>query len=197
MSAIYLWILILFYSCDLPRAQQPYCAKIDFNRSVVRGFSECNGQFLPMFRVKKYVDATWLQPFRPTSKYFLSNDVEGLSCAESNARFSLNATSEIDAAIYLDYQYEGAFIEMKVIDTDTKETVEQWKHDSSIKWFMFRKKISVNVRNAQVIDLNSWKQFDDLIQSNHYIFLSFFHGRFNFVPIQMQTVIWPSNSFIF
>lgn len=151
MSGIWLWILLVLYSCELRRAQQqPYCSKIDFNRPVVNGFRECAGKFLPEFFVKRYVDSPWLQPYRPTSQYYLSNKVEGYSCAESVTKFHLNANSEIDSAIYLDFEFAGAFIEVLVIDADTKKTINQWKNETAGGWFMLRKKIGVTVRNAQV-----------------------------------------------
>lgn len=150
MSTNIIWILLFFNCCGSCLAQNPYCSKIDFNREKVSGFRECTGQFARMFEVKEYVSNEWPQPFRPSSKYYLSVVVEGYSCAESSAVFHLNATSEIDVAIYLDFQYQGAFIEVLVIDTDAKKTINRWKNETSAGWFLLSKKMAVTVRNAKV-----------------------------------------------
>lgn len=150
MSVAFLWILLLFCSCELLRAQQSPCSKIDFNRPVVSGFQNCTKQYVPMFEVRKYEESPWLEPYRPSSQYFISNGVEGYSCGESISRFQLDANSEIDAAIYLNFQFPGAFIEVLVIDTDAKKTVNRWKNETAGGWFLLSRKININVRNAQV-----------------------------------------------
>lgn len=154
MRAILLWILLFFYCCgmrDAQQQQQPYCAKIDFNQANVSGFRKCTDKYLPMLDIKKYIESPWLQPYRPSSEFYLSNTAEGYSCAESTSKFHLNANSEIEAAIFLNFQYRGAFIEVVVYDTDSKKIVNQWKNETSTEWFMISKKIGVTVRNAQVL----------------------------------------------
>lgn len=151
MSANLIWILLFCYLCGLGRAEQPYCSKIDFNQPTVSGFRECTGQYAPMFLVKKYVDTPRVQPFRPSSEYYVSNGVEGYSCAESDTTFHLNAYSEIEAAIYLRFFIPGAFVDILIKDMDTKRTVNRWRSETSGGWFVFTKKIGVNVQNALVI----------------------------------------------
>lgn len=182
MSRI-MWILLFFNCCGLRRAAQSYCSKIDFNQATVSGFRECSGQFAPMFKIKEYVSSEWPQPFRPSSKYYLSVDVEGYSCAESSTVFHLNATSEIDVAIYLDFQYRGAFIEVLVIDTDAKKTINRWKNETSAGWFLLSKKMGVTVRNAQVRNIalcQAHRRFE--------MYLIFFPDRISYQFKQEQPI---------
>lgn len=190
MSAVFLWILLIFCSCGLRRAQQSPCAKIDFNKPVVSGFQNCTKQYVPMFEVRNYVESPWLEPYRPSSQYFISNGVEGYSCGESVSRFQLDANSEIDAAIYLNFQFPGAFIEVLVIDTDSKQTINRWKNETAGGWFLLSRKINTNVRNAQVFYYIYLMQTKWLTR---YINLCWFLRRSNFVPIQIRTVDWLSN----
>lgn len=146
-------LFILFgFLCSMISTEdpKPYCSKIDFNRPTFTEFRECRGKFLPLFSVKSYSGSSAITPFRPTSKYYLSTNVEGYTCAESSSKYSLNESSRIDSAIFLSFENAGAFVEILVVDTDKNIPVYSWKNDSSTNWYRINGRIKNKIPNAQV-----------------------------------------------
>lgn len=125
---------------------------MDFNQTVVSALRDCLRESLPTFVIKRYMDVPTIKPFRPTAQNFLSNYLEGYSCAESTERFTLSKTSYLEAAVYLTHEFRGAFVELNVIDADRNILMYSWRNESSTGWNKLYVKINSDIRNAQVSD---------------------------------------------
>lgn len=129
---------------------QNSCAKIDFNQSTYPAFRECRGKFLPVFIVKEYAYFHDIKPYRPSSRYFLSTNIDGYSCIESTFKFNLNINSRIEAAVYLN-SFANAFVEIVVYNMDQNNVpVYSWRNASSNGWFLVHGDIRSSIPNAQV-----------------------------------------------
>lgn len=151
MNSARVWILLVssLMVAELnAQKPNPFCAKIDFNHSTVRGFHEC--KYIKILKPKRYQDTPDVPPYRSSSKFYLSNELEGLSCAESTPHFQLNNNTLIEAAIYLKYFTPGAFVEINIKDLDKKKNLHQWKIETSGEWNVMRKRTRGTVKNAQV-----------------------------------------------
>lgn len=145
-----LFSLILILIIGIVASEPLYCTKVDFNRPTFSEFIKCKNKFVPLFVIENYVNNSSIQPYRPTSEYFLSANAEGFTCAESTATFFLNSSSRIDAAIFLSFKNPGAFVEILVFDADRDIPVYSWKNDSSNGWYTIWGKIGITIKNARV-----------------------------------------------
>lgn len=141
-----LTFLVVF--CDRTTAQS-FCAKVDFNRTAFPEYNECSGKFYPNFVVKDYAMAKNIQPYRPYTKYYLTNNFDQFSCAESNIRISINPSSVIEAAIYLN-PIGNAFVEINIYDADRNVRVDSLRSDGTSEWFILKKNMQSIIPNARV-----------------------------------------------
>lgn len=144
-NILLLTFLVVF--CDLASAQS-FCAKIDFNRTIFPEFRECQGNF-QKFVIREYGMGKDVKPYRTDSKYFLTNDLDKYSCAESNIRLSINPSTTIEAAIYLK-SAGGAFVEINIYDVDRNARVDTLRNEGTSGWFILKKNMETTIPNARV-----------------------------------------------
>lgn len=135
--------------CDRSSAQI-HCAQIDFNRTYISEFKECTGKYHPVFIIKEYAQHHDLKPYRPTSHYFLSNNFESFSCAETSMHFTIDANTTIEAAVFLK-TIGNSFVEIVIYDADRNERIDSLRSDGTNGWLNLQSKMFHNVRNAQVV----------------------------------------------
>lgn len=146
--SVYLFISVVTWCSGLAAAQN-VCAKIDFNRTISQDFVECHGKYQPIFVIKDYATHRELKPYRPTSRYFLSNNFDMYSCGETRMHFSLNAESSIEASIFFK-SIGNAFFEIIVYDSIKNVRVTSVRSDGTAGWFILRDHIRSNIQNARV-----------------------------------------------
>lgn len=138
-----------------PEIEVPSCLEVDFNNStsLVATFKECREQYLPKLIIKSYLD-TSITPYRDTSLYYLSNEWEGLSCLETSSIFSLNDSSFIESAIFLNGVSPGAWIDISVVDANTGEREVLKKVEMANNWIQLSEEIKGTYNNVQVRQKN-------------------------------------------
>lgn len=147
-NILFLAILIVFNN-NLSLAQTN-CAKIDFNRTAFPELRECQGKNLPNFVIKSYSDQPDLIPFRPNSKYYLTNNFhDSYSCAESAMPLTVNPTSIIEAAVYLKSP-DSSFLEIVVYDIDRNERIDSFRTAGTYGWQILYTNIRKTITNARV-----------------------------------------------
>lgn len=139
---------ILLVLCDLTMAQQ-LCAKIDFDRTTFPEFRECKEQRLPQLYIKEYLLNRGVPPYKPTSRFFLSNNFYGFSCVESNIFLTFNQHTSIEAALYLK-SIENGFVEINIYDANLNALVKSIRSDGTQNWDILRGSIDRNISNARV-----------------------------------------------
>lgn len=142
-------VVCLFQFCCIANAQN-YCAKVDFNRAAFSEFRQCYGKSLPVFVTKDYQTHREIRPYRPASRYYLGTNIDSYSCIESSFKFSMNAMTRIEAAVYLK-SVLNAFIEIVVYDADRNMPVYSWRNETANgNWFLIHGEIRSTIPNAQV-----------------------------------------------
>lgn len=152
MYFIFQYILIFLWLTAFTATGQklPICAKIDFNRSNITQFRTCYEQYLPVLGAKEYSRHPEIQPYRNTSRYFLSPQIEGASCVESEDNFRLDENSIIQAAIHIDYADAGAFVTIIIVDLVTNDEAYMWRYEQAAKWFLVEERITKKLERAMV-----------------------------------------------
>lgn len=150
MSAqVIIFVAFFMVFCDIASAQIS-CAQIDFNRTSYSEFQECKGKYHPIFSIKDYASNGEIKPYRPTSRYFLSNNFNLYSCVESVMYFAINTNTTIEAAIFLK-SVDGSFLEIVVYDADRKERIDALRSDGTAGWLILKKQILYTINKARVI----------------------------------------------
>lgn len=144
-----IFVCLLLFNGAISQETLP-CQKIDFNRPEISEFKLCYQQFLPVLRIKKYIDVTDVAPFRSSSQFFLSTVGEGLSCMESASEFSLNENSIIQSAVYLEFVDAGATASIIVLDLNTNREAYTWTYNKSGDWLVVEEKVDRVIPRAMV-----------------------------------------------
>lgn len=144
-------VLILQNQLLLIYAKNRSCQKVDFNRPtfVIDEFGKCPGESLNILKMNSYADST-IEPFRPTSEFYLSATDRGLSCLQSTSVFTLDENSEIRTAIFLTYIEFGPWIEVQIFDRDGGQVDVVASLEESKGWVAFYGKVNRSIEDAQV-----------------------------------------------
>lgn len=126
---------------------QNFCGKFDFNQTYLTGFNVCYGK--SMFMIKDYFTQPQIRPYRPTSRYFLGTNSDSYYCMASINRFSINANSHIEAAIYLKSNW-NSFVEITLLDADRNMPVHVWQIPVNGNWYLLQEEIRTPINNAIV-----------------------------------------------
>lgn len=144
----YIIILVVVQFCDLSVGQH-YCTKFDFNRPRYPELSQCRRNLNPEFMSMEYSLHNDIKPYRPTSRYFLSNGFTEFSCDETNITLTINPNTVIEAAIFLK-TVDKSFVEILIYDADQNRLVETLRRTGTLGWTIFRGSIKSNILRARV-----------------------------------------------
>lgn len=146
---ILFFVILVVINNNLTLAQMN-CAKIDFNRTTSPEFAECQGKNQPNFRIKNYAIEKELTPYRPNSKFYLSNNFhDSYSCAETIIQLTVNPTTIIELAVYLK-SVGLSFLEIVVYDADRNERIDSLRTDGTNGWQIIYKNLRRTIQNARV-----------------------------------------------
>jgi hypothetical protein len=113
------------------------CKNLDFSQlDDPRSLQQCS--YKQQFHHKSYTNSNnrnkSLKPLNLKSKFYLTNQNEGESCAEFNTIFKLNKTSAISLTYNMIYT-EGAKLIIRIIDMDKSKKVKDWpQYQNSNGW---------------------------------------------------------------
>lgn len=141
---------ILLAICETALAQT-FCAKYDFNRTTNPEFRVCSGRNLEGFVNQDYASHPEIRPYRPTSRYFLTNSfVQAFLCIESSAIFSFKQNTTVDAAIFLK-SIGNSFLQIDIYDADRNFLVHSFRSDGTVGWTILHGIIRNNIPRGRVI----------------------------------------------
>ncbi|XP_062540296.1 mucin-22-like [Armigeres subalbatus] len=131
------------------------CERIDFNDISQNKVRKCSGTDHEIFRLKAYANSINFQPYREDTHYFLSNEVLGVSCCETEENFYMHEYTEIRLIYQLVFQ-STCTLTLRILDMDELEdgeptVVQRWSSQQTTNtWSLFVGTVEREIRRAKL-----------------------------------------------